>query len=147
MTSLKEPKMKTLVNRIVMVAASAMVLGTLAFGQTEMKAQIPFPFRTSMSTLPAGEYTVGQYSTRNGLPIATLQNHATAIKVFAPGGMVDRTNVGSWSVVFRCTDDKGCVLAAIKTRDGVISYSANSKSAREKEAALVIIPLRPVNAD
>ena len=52
--------MKTLVNRIVMVAASAMVLGTLAFGQTEMKAQIPFPFRTSMSTLPAGEYTVGQ---------------------------------------------------------------------------------------
>jgi hypothetical protein len=138
--------MKTLVNRIVVVAASALVLGTMAYGQTEMKATIPFPFRTAISSLPAGEYTVGQYNTNTGLHIATLQGQVSRHKVFVPAGVTDYVKAGSPSLLFRCTDDGGCVLAEIRTRDRATTY-AGGKNARDKEAALITIRLRPVNAD
>jgi hypothetical protein len=139
--------MKTLVNRIVMVAAGALILGTMAYGQTEMKATIPFPFRTSISTLPAGEYIVGRHDTNSGAPMATLRNQVTNSKVFVPGGMTDNWKAGSPSMVFRCSDDGGCVLTGIRTPYSAISYVLGRKSARDREAAVVVIPLRPVNAD
>jgi hypothetical protein len=139
--------MKTLINRIVMLATGAMVLGTLAYGQTEMKATIPFPFRTAISTLPAGEYTIGRFSTVNGTPLAALKNHATTKTVLVPGGLTDNWKAGSPSVTFRCTDDGGCVLTGITTPYSAISYTVSHKSVRDKEATFFVIPLRPVNAD
>ena len=44
--------MKTLSNRIALFAASAIVFGTVAFGQTApVKAEIPFAFRTTAGLL------------------------------------------------------------------------------------------------
>ena len=48
--------MKTLANRIMMFAASALVLGTVAYGQTQLTVTIPFAFRTANTTLPSGTY-------------------------------------------------------------------------------------------
>jgi hypothetical protein len=61
--------------------------------------------------------------------------------------MVDRTKAGSPSLVFRCTADKDCVLTGIRTWDGAIAYNPGHKSAHDKEASFISVPLRPVNAD
>jgi hypothetical protein len=140
--------LKTLVSRIVTLAAGAMVLGTLAFGQTEMKATIPFPFRTAISTLPAGDYTVIRFSTVNGSPMVRMQNRSTMKTVIVPGGLTDNWKAGNPSVTFRCTDEGNCALSGIRTPYSAVSYAmGHNKSARDKEGAVVVIPLRAVNAD
>ena len=137
--------MKSLVNRVVILAASAMVLGTMAYGQTEMKAQIPFAFHTTSGNFPAGEYTFGQQNMNSGTAIATLRDQAGRHKVFVSGGVKDLWKAGSPAAVFRCYDT-GCVLTAIRTPEASILYSTG-ESAPAKEAAMVVIPLRGVNAD
>jgi hypothetical protein len=140
--------MTSLVNRIAMLAAGAMVLGTMAYGQTEMKAQIPFAFQTATSSYPAGQYTIGRANMTSGYAITTLQKQATMHKEFVSGGLKDTWTVGSPALLFRCSDGSGCVLTSVRTPDGSISYSPSSKKARYKdEAALIVIPLRAVNAD
>jgi hypothetical protein len=139
--------MNTLVKKIMTVAAGAMVIGTMAYGQTVMKAQIPFAFRTTGSTLPAGEYSVGRLDTHGSMPIATLQNGSTLHKVLVPGGIKDSVKAGNPAVMFRCTENGGCVLTGIRTYDSVVSYNTGYKSAHDKESALIVIPLRAVNAD
>ena len=53
--ALKEAiEMKNIANRLIVLAASAFALGTVAFGQTRMTAEIPFAFHTVTGTLPAG---------------------------------------------------------------------------------------------
>jgi hypothetical protein len=131
-----------------MLAAGAMVLGTMAYGQTEMKAHIPFAFQTATSTYPAGQYTIGRANMTSGFAITSLQNQATMHKEFVSGGLKDTWTVGSPALLFRCSDGSGCVLTSVRAPDGSISYSPGSKKARYKEeAALIVIPLRAVNAD
>jgi hypothetical protein len=138
--------MKSLVSRVVMLAASAMVLGTMAYGQTEMKAQIPFAFHTTSGSFSAGEYTIGQQSMNSGIAVATLRDQESGHKVFVSGGIKDLWKGGSPAAVFRCSDEKGCVLTAIRTPAASILYSTG-ESGRSKEAAMVVVPLRAVNAD
>lgn len=139
--------MKSLVNRIAMLAAGALVLGTMAYGQTEMKAQIPFAFHTSMSSLPAGEYVVTKTTTQSGAPISWLWNTATHKKVFLPNGYSSGKVGGSPALLFQCVEDGGCALAGIRGPEVTYKFSTGRKSAREKEANTVAIALRPVHAD
>jgi hypothetical protein len=139
--------MKTLANRIVVVMAGAIVWGSVAYGQTEMKANIPFAFRTAISSLPAGAYTVARPSTVGGTPIVTLRNQESGKTVFVPGGINDTWKPGKPSLMFRCTDDSGCVLAGMKTLDRAITYNVHYKSSRDRERALVTVALRAVNVD
>src|SRR5947209_2924205 len=42
----RRPKMKSIANRLFLFAAAALSLGTVAYGQTTVKADVPFAFRT-----------------------------------------------------------------------------------------------------
>jgi hypothetical protein len=139
--------MKSLVNRIAMLAAGAMVLGTMAYGQTQLTARIPFAFHTGTSSFAAGDYTIANSTMNGGNTMVTLRNAKTHETVFVGGGINDLWNTGSPAAVFRCSDDGGCALKAIRTPAKSITYSTARKHARDKEAAVHVIALRPVTAD
>lgn len=138
--------MKSLINKIATMAASALVLGTMAYGQTEMKAQIPFAFHTGSSSMAAGEYVVSRDVVHNGAPVASFWNKATHKKMYVLGVTSD-VDGGSPAVLFKCTEERGCVLAGLRGPGVNYSFRTGRKTPQEKESSLVAIALRPVHAD
>lgn len=138
--------MKSLVNRIAMMAASALVLGTMAYGQTEMKAQIPFAFHTVSGTLSAGDYVISRDVLHNGAPIVSLSNKATR-KTVVVAGISSGVDGGSAAVLFQCTEEGGCVLAGIRAPGVNYAFKTGPRSPRDREAKTVAIALSPVHAD
>jgi hypothetical protein len=136
--------MKSLTNRLVMFAASAVLFGTMAYGQTPMNAAIPFAFRTANATLPAGNYTVNRVTT------ATMQlyNKDSGRGVFVASLPVDWYNTVQKPVlVFACVE-QDCTLREIKTGNGTYTYPETHKTARGREAvSLIGVPLTKRNAD
>jgi hypothetical protein len=50
--------MKSITNRIFVFAAFALSLGTFAYGQTTLKANVPFAFAVPGGPAQAGQYTI-----------------------------------------------------------------------------------------
>jgi hypothetical protein len=139
--------MKTIANRLVISAVSAIVLGTVAWGQstvtTTMWAKIPFAFHTSKGTLPAGEYRV--IDGYNGIQgILALQSSATNKWVITMGAPADSRDTGTTAVVFRC--DGGCELVGLKTRNHSVLYPG-SQTARGREIAVIATYRPPASAE
>lgn len=121
--------MKSIVNKAVVFAVSAVVLGTAAWAQssvtTVMWAKIPFAFQTARGTMPAGEYKVVEGF--NGVPgMLALESGATRKTVVTIGTLADWKDSGTTSIVFRCDDD--CVLTAVKTRSHTVAYGGDRAS-------------------
>ncbi|MDP9170957.1 MAG: hypothetical protein M3N54_10100 [Acidobacteriota bacterium] len=137
--------MKTLANRVILLAASALALGSVAYGQTALKADIPFAFRASNTTMPAGSYTFYQ-DTRSGLVNVRLWNSTTHRGIVTTAGPLDIYKEGKPSVTFYCAGD-ACSLRAIRTAAGTLSYPAPRKAHGETHMALVSIPLTAGHGD
>ncbi|MDP9170956.1 MAG: hypothetical protein M3N54_10095 [Acidobacteriota bacterium] len=138
--------MKTLANRIAQLTAGVIVLGGMAYGQNVMKADIPFAFRASNTTLPAGSYTLIE-QTGSGVVNVRLWNGATRRSVLTTSGPLDTHSGGKPSVTFLCTGDK-CSLSRIRSGVGTVAYAAPHKSRQEKQvAAEVSIPMAAVRGD
>ena len=138
--------MKSFTNRLVMFAASAVVLGTMAYGQTTMTAAIPFAFSTSNAKLPAGNYTVNRMTTATDT--MHLYNRESRRGVFVSSLPVDWFNtVRKPVLVFGCVEQE-CTLREIKTSSGTYTYPDSHKTARAREAvSLIEVPLTKRNAD
>jgi len=138
--------MKSIMHRIAVFAASAVVLGTTAFGQTMvMKAQIPFAFHSGNATLPAGSYTLTS-DAHNATQLTRLRNASANVAVYSVGSPNDSWAAGRTAVIFRCGSE-GCRLSAIRTAAGTITYYTPGKTAREKEVAVNAVLVRASNAD
>jgi hypothetical protein len=140
--------MKTIANRLIVFAASAIAFGTVAFGQTRMTAEIPFAFRTVSGTLPAGNYEVRETSAGGALHIVSLWNTATQKGAFAgnPTYNAYRKTSGGTSLEFLCVE-RNCSLKAIRSVDASLEYPTPSKSKDDSKVAVVTIPVKLVNAD
>ena len=135
--------MKSLINRIALFAAGAVVLGTMAFGQSRiMTAKIPFAFRTANGVLPAGEYAVLE-PMRNS-SVTTLRNTVSHKTVSVIGMPADYGKAGDAEIGFRC-GSSDCSLAWIRTSDRKVSYG--SGKAPKDELAVVTVPIRISNGD
>lgn len=138
--------MKTLANRLIMLAASAAGIG-MAYGQTQMKAEIPFSFRIANETLPPGNYMIYRQSL-GVMSRMVLENIASHHTVYAVGAYVDSYEKSSHpSAVFACVNGD-CSLGAIKTDNGTLNY-ARHKAARGQGAlvSVVSIPLTSAKGD
>jgi hypothetical protein len=133
--------MKTLANCMIMLAATAAGFGTMAYGQTQITAEIPFAFSVGSAMLPPGSYLF--YSQSLGaVPKMVLENAASHHAVFAVGAPLDfYSKADHPSAVFVCVNG-GCSLSAIKTERGTLNY-AQHKAAKGKGdfASVVSIPL------
>jgi hypothetical protein len=139
--------MKNFANRLAVFAASAVVLGTMAYGQT-MKAEIPFAFRTSNASLPAGTYTIERLNGNgftNTMRLYNTELHRSVVAVASPLNMYRRA-AEKPSIVFAC-GGQGCILREIKTSDGSYAYPERH-GARDREAvSLIEVPLTARNGD
>jgi hypothetical protein len=133
--------MKTLANRIVMFAASAAALATMAYGQPRAKAEIPFAFHTANATLPAGSYLVSRVS-RGIVGELLLENTVSHRSAIVLGTEFDaRTTASQPGIVFACVNGN-CSLSAIRMGNGTLNFPARNKALVEQEtASIVAIPL------
>jgi len=141
--------MKSLMNRIAIVAAGALMAGTAAYGQEKVVAEIPFAFQMSGFAMPAGNYEV--IGRPGGASIIfAFRNLTTGKTGLAANGIftANQTPSGTTQLVFACSGPK-CALAAVKTSAGARNYYPTMKlSAREKEElATVEIAVRAVKAE
>jgi hypothetical protein len=110
--------MKSIANRLFLFAAAALSLGTLAYGQTSVKADVPFAFRTPSGVSSAGHYTI-QFDTVGGGKIAHFSNRETRQSVMALGYRLSSSATAAIAprLVFRC-GAAGCQLSEIWTATG-----------------------------
>jgi len=138
--------MKNIANRMIVFAASALALGTVAYGQTNMTAEIPFAFKTASGTQPAGTY---QFSSTSGVGSHSLIVRNTAMQkaTFAGVPLVDAYNKAADKpvLVFACSEGR-CSLTAIRTSSGSLEYAAPRKAAHA-EVLVIEIPLKTLATD
>ena len=133
--------MKTLAHRLVMFAASAVALGTIAYGQPQLKAEIPFAFSAGRATLPSGSYLVYRQSL-GAVTRMILEDTVSHHSFFAVGAYIDsHARPSQPSVVFVCLNGI-CSLSAIKMDNGTIEFAPPRNAGRGRgTASMVSIPL------
>jgi hypothetical protein len=139
--------MKSFTKRLAVFTASAVMLGTMAYGQTTMNAEIPFAFHTANASLPAGNYTINPLI--NPTNTMRLYNTDTRRGVFVGSLPIDvfRGAADKPVLVFACADQI-CTLREIKTSNGTYSYPESHKTAHDREAvSLIEVPLTLRNGD
>jgi hypothetical protein len=124
-------------NRIALITASTLVLGSVAFGQSStVTAKIPFEFRTPSGVLPAGDYVISNASSEGSTKVASLRSAQLKKVVLVISASKNYDAKGSTAVLFRCNED-GCVLSGLRTVDGTINYNAPRMSKHAREVAVV----------
>ncbi len=111
--------MKSITNRFFLFAATAVFFGTTAFGQTAMKAGVPFAFSIPGGAgEAAGNYVINLDANGGGKVLRLFntdtRHAAVAITFSAGGGPVEQ---GNPRLVFRC-GDAGCALTEVWTANG-----------------------------
>jgi hypothetical protein len=139
--------MKTLANRLMMLAASALVLGTMAYGQTQTKVEIPFAFRAGNATLQPGSYLFYRQSLGSAT-VTILENTASHHSVYVVSARVDPNDRPSQpSFVFACASGN-CSLSAVRMTGGTLIYPPAHKAAREGAlVSFISIPITTRNGD
>jgi hypothetical protein len=130
--------MKSIVNRLFVVAAAALSLGTFAYGQTTLKADVPFAFAVPGGPAQAGQYTI-QFENVAGSKVVHISNRETGRSVLTLSNRLEG-NVNhpiEPRLVFRCGEE-GCRLSEIWTLNG--GYSLPASHSRNPEY-LASIPL------
>ena len=138
--------MKTLANRLIVFATGVFALGTLAYGQTRMTAEIPFAFHTVTASLPAGTYQFTPQPNSGGRSVV-IRNTETRKVSFAGNSLVDTYRRASDKPVveFLCSRDN-CALKAIRTSSGSLEYSVPRKL-KNAEVAVISVPLKTFATD
>lgn len=137
--------MKTFANRLALLAATAAVATTMAYGQNQMKAEIPFPFQARGMTLPAGSYTITADESHGGAAVIMIYNSGTKKTVLTlPHGATAAPNKPVRPrMTFLCTDGN-CALSQVWMINAGFQYTVHPRSAREQVTS---IPLRAASAE
>jgi len=110
--------MKTNLTRTLIMSAIALAGGAAAFAQDSVSAEIPFTFRAAGVKFDAGTYSISQFG-HSDSGVLTLQNwrgrNTKFVNTTGPGGYY---KYQSPRLVFRCGDDTGCALSAIRLENG-----------------------------
>lgn len=111
-------EMKNIVNRFLLVAATAAFLATAAYGQ-ELKAGVPFGFRIPGGGVTAGNYLIHLDSSGSG-KVVHFYNVDTHKSVLAVSTSL--ANNSTYEIqprlVFHCSEETGCALSEVWTPDG-----------------------------
>jgi hypothetical protein len=124
--------MKSIANRLFLFAAAALSVGTVAYGQTTVIADVPFAFRA-----PGGVSSAGHYTVRFENNIVQLSNRETRRSTLTVGSRLsgNRTAASSPRMVFRC-GAAGCQLSEIWTTNGGYSIPVHHVQEPEYTASI-----------
>jgi hypothetical protein len=132
--------MKSITNRFFLFAASAVFFGTTAFGQTTMKADVPFAFSIRGGAGEAAGNYVINLDSNGGTKVLRLYNadthhSAVAITFGAGGGPLEKVDP---RLVFRC-NDAGCALSEVWTLNGGYALAHGKTRSHEYLASIPLI--------
>jgi hypothetical protein len=135
--------MKSITNRLFLFAAAALSLGTVAYGQTTLVADVPFAFQTAAGPAAAGRYSI-QLQNNGGQNIVRISNRETGRNVASITYGVDASvnKVIAPHLVFRCAE-AGCQLAEVWTSEG--GYGIPVRHVRNPEYLASIRLVAPRN--
>lgn len=131
--------MKNTANRFFLVAAAALFLGTAAYGQNTLKADVPFAFQMPGVVSSAGHYTVRLAGSTNG-QVARIENRETGRSVLTVGySLYWKTNTPiAPRLVFKC-GETGCALSEIWTPAGGYGVPISHHRDREYTASVPLV--------
>lgn len=130
--------MKSITNRFFVFAALALSLGTLAYGQSTLKANVPFAFAAPGGPAGAGQYTikVEDFSDGKFIHISSLETGHSVLS--QTRRLADPINGAvTPHLLFRCGEE-GCQLSEIWTPAG--GYTVTVSHGRNPQY-LAYIPL------
>jgi len=132
--------MKRIANRIFLLAAAALSLGTAAYGQTTLRADVPFAFRSPGGVSASGKYTVQLENSPSGR-IVRIVNTETRSSLLSVAYSVNENPILPITprLVFRCGETSGCALSEIWTSTG--GFGVPVKRVRRDPEILASIPL------
>jgi hypothetical protein len=107
--------MKIVANRLFLFTAVALSLGTAAYGQSLLRASVPFAFQVPGAAAFAGHYTVRLENSGTG-KIVQITNNETGRSTVSLSYALDTNSRGPISprLVFRC-GETGCALSEVWT--------------------------------
>jgi len=129
--------MKTNWIRTLTLSAAALTLGSAAYGQSRMIAEIPFSFEMNGTKLPAGHYSVerAQGLTSNVVLLTDGHNLKMAMGIQA----ASREYITP-RLIFSCAEVRGCALTQVWDRYGnSVQFAKPKLSGAEKERLAVVI--------
>lgn len=131
-------------NGLVAIAVTAVAMGTMAYGQTEvLQAKIPFAFHTMWGTMPAGPYDVARdYAGTRG--VIYVKNTASSKGFVIMGISNDAPSSDATNLRFRCDD--GCELVGVRSRNSLITLPWHKK-AGGRETAVIEVPVTVVSGN
>ena len=128
--------MKSITNRLFVFAATAVFFGATAFGQTTLRADVPFAFHVTGGGVDAGNYVIHLENGVTGKLVNVYNNDshrsalAVAFQLFVKPGEAIQPRL-----VFRC-GDTGCALSEIWTLDAGYGVPQGKPGAHEYLASI-----------
>jgi hypothetical protein len=132
-----EDKMTKNLKRVMILTAGLITLGTAAYGQNKVVADVKFPFSTSGGAMPAGTYSVQKVSS-GGSAIVTLRNEQTSQATLLITNRLVSYDSGNPKMIFRC-GNSGCSLATITLGNGNGWEFRRSRLARAEKETLATV--------
>src|SRR6202041_2713103 len=123
--------------RTLTLSAAALTMGSAAYAQTRLVADVPFSFQINGTEMPAGNYWIDRPSigTRSVVHLNDGHNHKMAM------GTVNNANEpGAARLVFSCGETSGCRLAELWDGSGAqVTFPKPKLTSAEKERLAVVI--------
>jgi hypothetical protein len=123
--------------RTVILSAAALTMGSVAYGQSRLIADIPFSFRMHGTEMPAGRYWVEPNTlARTVVRLTDGNNQQLAMGIGATGHEQSAPRL-----IFSCRESSGCSLAEVWTGNGtgVVFPQPKLTSAEKERLAAVIL--------
>ena len=127
--------------RAMTLSAAALTLGSAAYGQSRLVADIPFSFRINGTEIPAGTYSVErmQSSASNVVLLTDGHNHKMVMGITDHYGKQNAPRL-----IFSCRENGACTLAQVWDDRGVgVKFATPKLTSAEKERLAVVFLHRP----
>ena len=129
--------MKTNWVRTLMLSAAALTLGSAAYGQSRMVAEIPFSFRVNGTELPAGSYSV-ERPMNTARDVVQFSNGRDIKVVF--GFSAHAYAQGPARLIFTCRETGECSLVQVWDTYGAgIEFKSKMTSAEKERLAVIVL--------
>jgi len=138
--------MKKNLSTLLLTAVGMTLSAAAAYGQGPMRADVPFQFHTTNTTLIAGKYSIAPAPKGNAqvIQITNLDSRRTSF-VLANQSATEAS--GRARLVFRCGDVSGCALVEAYTGSGQGWKLSPPRAPKEEKQYVAVIFLHRNDAD
>jgi hypothetical protein len=130
--------------RTLTLSAAALTMGSAAYAQDHLVAQVPFSFWINGTEMPAGNYSIDRPSigTRSVVQVNDGHNNKMAM-----GIVVNGNEPGAARLIFTCGETSGCRLAEVWDGSGAQVKLPKPKLTSAEKERLAVVIVRKSEAD